>query len=247
MPLSSSQIGLEKQLASAEALRFVESGMRLGIGTGSTVAPFIKLLGERVRTGELKVQGVATSHLSQELAIAAGIPMLQPSRSLVLDLAIDGADEIGPGLALVKGGGGALLREKIVAAAARKFIVIADASKLVKQLGKFPLPLEVIPFASPWVMDRIQELGANPVLRTDKTDPTKTALTDQGNWLLDCHFEQIPDPEQLTSRLERIPGIVEHGLFLGMAQGAFIADGNQVSFLRPDGSTIVAEGLRQLP
>jgi ribose 5-phosphate isomerase A len=224
----------EKEVVARAAVRFVKSGMRVGLGSGSTSHQFIRLLGERVHRGELSVEAVATSKQSEALAEEVGIAMTEVRRGLRLDLAVDGADEIGPDLTLIKGGGGAHLREKVVAAAADYFLVIADSSKLVKQLGTFPVPLEVVPFAMPWVMDRIALLGSNAVLRMDPESRERPYLTDQQNYIMDCHFQAIEQPAQLASQLEKIPGIVEHGLFIGYARAALIAQGESVCVLRRD-------------
>ena len=236
-PESKAQLEKEKQAAAAAALRFVKPGMKLGLGSGTTSHHFIRFLGERVRRGELKVEGVATSKQSEELAREAGIPLIEVRRGLRLDLAVDGADEIGPELALIKGGGGAHLREKVVAAAADYFLVIADSSKLVAKLGGFPLPLEVVPFALPWVTDRVEPLGATVTQRVDRETPSRPYLTDQQNYILDCRFGTIERPAELASVLEKIPGIVEHGLFIGYARAALIARGEEVSVLYPDGTS----------
>src|SRR6204780_3818879 len=168
----------EKRTVGEAALRWVRSGMKLGLGTGTTSHWFIKLLGERVRRGELSVEGIATSRDSEELARECGIPLITPRQGLVLDLDVDGADEIAPDLSLIKGGGGALLREKVVARASRYFLVLADSSKQVQHLGAFPLPVEVVPFALPWVMDEIGKIGGNPNLRTNADSPPQPYLTD---------------------------------------------------------------------
>jgi ribose 5-phosphate isomerase A len=208
--------------------------MRLGLGSGTTSHWFIKELGERVRRGELNVEGIATSRDSEELARECGIPLITPRQGLVLDLDLDGADEIAPDLSLIKGGGGALLREKVVARASRYFLVLADASKLVQMLGAFPLPVEVIPFTAPWVMDEIVKIGGSPVLRMKPDSGSEPYLTDQQNYILDSKFEPIESPADLASRLEKIPGIAEHGLFLGYANSALIARGSEVLVLRPN-------------
>src|SRR5271170_1984232 len=213
----------EKRTVAEAALRWVRIGMRLGLGTGSTSHCFITVLGERVRRGELSVEGIATSQDSEELARKSGITLITPRRGLVLDLDVDGADEIAPDLSLIKGGGGALLREKVVARASRYFLVLADASKLVQQLGAFPLPVEVVPFTLPWVMDEIVKIGGNPVLRLKPNSAEEPYLTDQQNYILDCKFGVIEFPADLAARLEKIPGIAEHGLFLGYASAALIA------------------------
>ena len=191
-----------------------------------------------MRTGEVTIEAVASSRGSEQLAAEVGIAVSPPRRGLRLDLTIDGADEIGPDLTLIKGGGGALLREKVVARASRAMLVVADSSKRVARLGTFPLPLEVVPFAMPWVWDEIVQLGGTPTLRTVPAKPNEPVLTDQGNVLLDCRFVAadgtagIGDPAALAARLEAIPGLVEHGLFLNYAKAALVADGEQVLLLR---------------
>jgi len=241
------QLDAEKEAVAAAAVRFVKSGMKLGLGTGTTAHHFIHLLGERVRRGELSLEAVATSKQSEALAREVGIPLTEPRRGLRLDLAVDGADEIGPNLTLIKGGGGALLREKIVAAAADYFLVIADSSKVVKQLGAFPLPLEVVPFAVPWVRDRVEPMGATPVLRMDRESRDRAYLTDQQNYILDCHFAAIEQPAQLASQLEAIAGIVEHGLFIGYARAALIARRTTVHVLYQDGTSEPLSEFHELP
>ena len=222
----------EKRAAAEAAVRFVKTDMKLGLGSGSTSHHFIKLLGERVRGGEISVEAVASSKASEALARQVGIPLTELRRGLHLDLAVDGADEIAADLSLIKGGGGAHLREKVVAAAAAYFLVIGDSSKLVRHLGAFPVPVEVVPFAAPWVMDQIQEIGGNPVLRIDRASG-ELYTTDQQNYILDCQFALIEQPAQLASALEKIPGIVAHGLFIGYAQAAIVAQDSQVMLIRP--------------
>ncbi len=224
----------EKRTVAEAALRWVRTGMRLGLGSGSTSHCFIELLGERVRRGELSVEGVATSQDSEELARQSGITLITPHRGLLLDLDVDGADEIAPDLSLIKGGGGALLREKVVAHASRYFLVLADSSKLVQQLGAFPLPVEIVPFTLPWAMDEIAKIGGNPVLRMRPDSGAQPYFTDQQNYILDCKFGVIESPADLAARLEKIPGIAEHGLFLGYANAALIARGSEVLVLRPN-------------
>ena len=209
-----------KRMAARRALEFVEDGMLLGLGSGTTSAMFIEELGERVKQG-LRVRGIATSITSQHLAESLSIPITTFDESPELDLAVDGADEVGPGLALIKGGGGALLREKIVASAARKFIIIADSSKLVYQLGRFPLPVEVIKMALPIVTRKLEALSLNPKLR-HHPDGSKF-ITDENNYILDCACGEITDPAKTAASIRGIAGVVEHGLFLGMASLAVIA------------------------
>jgi ribose 5-phosphate isomerase A len=209
-----------KRMAAQRALEFVEDGMLLGLGSGTTSAIFIQELGERVKQG-LHVRGIATSLASRRLAESLSIPITNFDESPVLDLAIDGADEVGPGLALIKGGGGALLREKIVASAARRFIVIADSSKLVHQLGRFPLPVEVIQMALPIVTRKLEAFNLHPKLR-HHPDGSKY-ITDEGNFIVDCSCGEIADPAKTAANIRGIAGVVEHGLFLGMASLALIA------------------------
>jgi ribose 5-phosphate isomerase A len=209
-----------KRMAARRALEFVKDGMLLGLGSGTTSSIFIQELGARVKEG-LRVRGIATSIASQQLAESLSIPMTTFDESPELDLAIDGADEVGPGLALIKGGGGAMLREKIVASAARKFIVIADSSKLVRHLGRFPLPVEVIKMALPIVNRKLEAFGLNPKLR-HHPDGSKY-ITDEGNYILDCSCGEITNTVKTAANIRGIPGVVEHGLFLGMASMALIA------------------------
>jgi ribose 5-phosphate isomerase A len=219
-----------KRMAARRALEFVEDGMSLGLGSGTTSAMFIQELGERVKGG-LRVRGVATSAASQKLAESLSIPISNFDETPELDLAVDGADEVGPGLALIKGGGGALLREKIVESAAKKFIVIADSTKLVKTLGKFPLPVEVVQMALPLVTRRLSALGLNPALRHHKDG--SVYLTDENNFILDCSAGEISDPQDTAAKIRSIVGVVEHGLFLNMASLALIAsDGGVVEVVR---------------
>jgi ribose 5-phosphate isomerase A len=223
-----------KRRAAAAALGFVESGMRLGLGTGSTAAHFVSLLGERVAQG-LDVVGVPTSEATARLARDAGVPLTTLDETPELDLAIDGADEIGPRLALIKGGGGALLREKIVAYAASRMIVIADAGKHVRELGAFPLPIEVVPFGLTATALAIEqaavELGLSLALDVRHAGPSPY-VTDGGNRILDASFGRIPDPEALAGRLSEIPGVVEHGLFLALADLALVASPHGVIELK---------------
>ena len=220
-----------KRHAAEAALAYVEDGMRLGLGTGSTAAHFVSLLGKRVAQG-LHVTGVPTSEATADLARRAGVPLASLDDMPELDLAVDGADEIGPGLALIKGGGGALLREKIVANASRRMIVIADAAKQVPELGAFPLPVEIVAFgmsATVLAVERVAiELGLAPAIDLRRRDG-EVFVTDSGNRILDASFGRIPDPEALAHRLAAIPGVVEHGLFLGFADLALIASANGVA------------------
>jgi ribose 5-phosphate isomerase A len=218
----------EKQVAARRSIDFVEDGMLVGLGSGSTSAHAIRALGERVRNG-LRIQAIATSEVSAELARELGIPVLPFDEDARLDLTIDGADEIGPGLQLIKGGGGALLHEKIVAAASKRFVVIADSSKLVSRLGAFPLPVEVIRFGWHVVADRLIALGAKPTLRL--TSSGQPFTTDQGNLILDCRFNVFPEADLLANQLDSMIGLVEHGLFLDLADVAVIAHGDRTELI----------------
>jgi ribose 5-phosphate isomerase A len=214
-----------KRQAAERSMAYVKDGMRIGLGTGSTAKYVLELLGQRVRDG-LTILGVPSSHEAGELARRVGIPLASFHEVDSLDLAIDGADEVGPQLALIKGGGGALLHEKIVASAAKEFIVVVGEGKVVPTLGKFPLPVEVIQFAAPLVEKHLTAIGGNPVLRMQHEVPY---LTDEGNWIFDCHFGAIPEPERTAAEVRGIIGVVEHGLFLSTATRVIVADGQGVS------------------
>jgi ribose 5-phosphate isomerase A len=222
-------IDLEKAAAARASLRFVRDGMTLGLGTGSTAAYVVRFLGEQVRAG-LKLRGIPTSVHTGELATSLGIPLTTLEECQQIDVDIDGADEFDPQLHLIKGGGGALLREKVIASASRQVVIIADSSKQVAVLGKFPLPVEVIPFAQPLLAKRITALGATVKLRKDaKGNPF---VTDEGHHILDCSFGQIPDPPALARKLSDMPGVVEHGLFIDLATVVLCANGENVAELR---------------
>jgi ribose 5-phosphate isomerase A len=208
----------------------VKDGQVVGLGTGSTAEHFIKLLGNEVQKG-LRIRGIPTSDRSRELALSLGIPVITLDDCQEIDVTVDGADEVDPQLRLIKGGGGALLREKIVASATRQMIVVADASKQVPRLGKFPLPVEVIRFAQALVAKRIQALGAEVQLRR-KPDGSPF-LTDENNHILDCRFGEIRDPDGMARELSWMPGVVEHGLFIGMASVALLARGSEIIELKP--------------
>jgi ribose 5-phosphate isomerase A len=219
----------EKQAAAVAAVELVEPGYVVGLGSGSTANFAIRCLGEKVRAG-LKIVGVPTSQRTKQLADQVGIPLTSLEENPRIDIDIDGADEVDPELNLIKGGGGALLREKIIASASRRFVVVADSGKQVKHLGAFPLPVEVIPFAEALIKSRIEALGAEVSLRQYAYGNPFT--TDEGHHILDCRFGKIEDPKALGEQLKRIPGIVEHGLFCGMAEIAFIAKDGSVTQLR---------------
>lgn len=219
----------EKEAAARASLKFVKDGQVVGLGTGSTAAYFIKLLGEQVKNG-LRIRGIPTSDRSRELALNLGIPLTTLDECQEIAVTVDGADEVDPQLRLIKGGGGALLREKIVASATRQMVVVADASKKVARLGKFPLPVEVIKFAQALVAKRITALGAQVSLRT--IPDGNPFVTDENNHILDCRFGEIRDADSLARTLSEMPGVVEHGLFIGMASVALFARGSQTEELR---------------
>lgn len=218
--------------AARRAVEAVASGMRLGLGSGTTARHFVDLLGERIASG-LKLNCVATSEATAAQAKSLGIPVTTLDELPELDLTVDGADEIDPQLRLIKGGGGALLREKIVAAASRRMIVIADSSKLVARLGAFPLPVEVVPFGLRATRRHIEkaltDLGLKGEIRL--RGGSTAFVTDGGHYILDCALGAISDPERLAVRLSVIPGVVEHGLFLGLARAAFVAGADKVEIL----------------
>jgi ribose 5-phosphate isomerase A len=222
-----------RKLEAAErALELVTPGMKLGLGSGSTAHRFVDLVGERVKAG-LDVHCVATSEATEAQAKALGIPLATLDEIPELDLTVDGADEVDPKLRLIKGGGGALLREKIVAAASKRMVVIADSTKLVARLGAFPLPIEVVPFGLAATRRHIErafaELGlAGPIHVRGGSSPF---ITDGGHYILDCSLGAIAEPEQLSRILSPIPGVVEHGLFIGLARAAIIAGADGVEVL----------------
>jgi ribose 5-phosphate isomerase A len=223
-----------KRDAAAGALQFVRPGMRLGLGSGSTARHFVELLAERVRGG-LDVVGVPTSAATRQDAERLGIPLTTLDETPQLDLTVDGADEIAPDLSLIKGGGGALLFEKIVAAASDRMVVIADDTKWVNVLGRFPLPVEVVAFGLAATRRKVEAAAAASgapgpaVLR--RTKDGHPLVTDGGHLILDAMLERIAEPRLLADRLAAIPGVVEHGLFIGLAQAAVIAG--------PDGVRVV--------
>jgi ribose 5-phosphate isomerase A len=217
-----SDADLAKFNAAQAALEHIKDGMVVGLGTGSTSAHLVRLLGERVRQG-LRVKGVPTSEATRNLAEQVGVPLLEISQVSSLDVDIDGADEVDPGFRLIKGGGGALLREKIVAAASKRMVVIADETKWVETLGAFPLPVEVSRFGFALTAQRIGEAlretgcaGHEVILRVSGK-ANEPVITDGGNYIIDAHARRIPNAEALAERLQAIPGVVEHGLFIGLA------------------------------
>jgi ribose 5-phosphate isomerase A len=216
-----------KRRAGFRAAEFVEDGMRVGLGTGTTAEWLVARLGERVREEGLRVRCVPTSRRTEEQAKGLGIPLVTLGEAGGLDIAIDGADEIGPGLALIKGGGGALLREKIVAAASDRMIVIADDTKWVDVLGRFPLPVEVIPFGLAATQRAIAkafaESGVSGQMVVRKGKNGHVFVTDGGHWIVDAHLGRIADAPHLAGLLSLIPGVVEHGLFIGLGSLAVLA------------------------
>ena len=231
-----------KRLVAKRAVEFVTDGMVVGLGTGTTATLFIRELAARVQSGGLKIRCVASSDASHDLAASLGMSVATLTELPELDVYIDGADEIaripGLGFGLIKGGGGALLREKIVASAAKSFIVVADSTKMVEVLGKFPLPVEVVKMALPLVEPRLAALGLNPTLRQAKNSGAPSAIagpyvTDEGNYILDCACGRIDDPQRTAAAIRAIIGVVEHGLFLGMATLALVAGEDGVAEYRP--------------
>jgi ribose 5-phosphate isomerase A len=225
---------LYKAQAAAQAIEYVEAGMRLGLGTGSTAAKFVDLLGQRVREG-LDVLCVPTSEATYEQALRWGIPLTSLDEMPELDLTVDGADELDDALRLIKGGGGALLREKIVAMSSERVLIIADYSKRVDVLGKFPLPVEVDRFGVKSTMRMMeaasQDTGCEGELILRLTYDGAPFVTDGSNFIVDCVFQEIGDPETLADMLRCIPGVVEHGLFIDIANAAIVAG--------PDGVTLL--------
>ena len=215
-----------KRLAAGKALELVTPGMRLGLGTGTTAAHFVELLATRVAEG-LDVVCVPTSERTRTQAELHAIPLTTIDASPELDLTVDGADEFDRGMRLIKGGGGALLREKIVAMASKRMVVIADSSKLVAVLGKFPLPVEVNGFGLEatrrMILAAAKACGCDGEVRLRKTPGGQTFVSDNGHYIADCFFGAIPRPEDLADRLAAIPGVVEHGLFIGIAKAVISA------------------------
>jgi ribose 5-phosphate isomerase A len=224
----------QKRAAAARAVEFVRPGMRLGLGTGSTAKHFVELIGERVRAG-LDIVAVPTSEVTRADAERCGIVLTTLDETPELDLTVDGADEIAPDLSLIKGGGGALLREKIVAAASTRMIVIADRSKWVAQLGRFPLPIEVAPFGLGATLIALHKAIAacrgTGSLSVRQGKDGHAFVTDGGHWIVDAVLGRIDDPQAMSAALSGIPGVMEHGLFIGLAQTAILAG--------PDGITVV--------
>jgi ribose 5-phosphate isomerase A len=232
--MSQSDPTAQKRAAAVRALEFVENGMKLGLGTGTTAEAFLDVLGPRVHGG-LSVTGVATSERTAEKARALSIPLADLDSLAPLDLVIDGADEADRDLNLIKGGGGALLREKIVAASAKRMVVIADASKLVAKLGRFPLPVEVVMFGHATTAARIQNaiagMGYNRIPMNLRLNDGAPLRTDSGNLIYDIAFGTIGDVATLAAALSGVPGVVEHGLFVGLAHTLVIAHEGRVDVI----------------
>ena len=216
----------QKRAAASRAVEFVRPGMRLGLGTGSTAKHFVELVGERVCAG-LDIIAVPTSEATRADAERCGIRLTTLDDTPELDLTVDGADEVAPDLSLIKGGGGALLREKIVAAASARMVVIADESKWVPRLGRFPLPIEVAPFGFTATLKAVEkaitELGASGPLSLRQGKDGHAFVTDGGHWIIDAALGRIDDPKAMADALAGIPGVMEHGLFIGLAQTVILA------------------------
>jgi ribose 5-phosphate isomerase A len=223
-----------KQMAAEKALDYVTNGMVIGIGSGSTADHFTRALGRAV-AGGLRIVGVPTSENTAKLAGECGIPLTSLDANPTLDLTIDGADELNEELMLIKGGGGALLREKIVASSSAQMIVIADQSKRVEFLGQYPLPIEIIPFGAAATIAKINHVadqwGLSGPLALRTTGEGTTFVTDGGHWIVDASFGRILAPKELASQLVAIAGVVEHGLFIGIASHAIIGTQNGLDIL----------------
>jgi ribose 5-phosphate isomerase A len=221
-----------KKNAALEAAKHVEDGFTVGLGSGSTAAYAIEKIGKRMKQEKLQIQGVPTSYQAFMLAVQHGIPVTTLEERPILDLAIDGADQIDPELSLIKGMGGALAREKIVASASKKLIIIADENKKVKVLGEnnHPVPVETLPFAASLVMRRIAEMSGKPVLREGK-GKVGPVITDNGNVIIDADFGLVNKPAELEHRLKSVPGIVETGLFIQMTDIAYVGKRSNVEKL----------------
>ncbi|TDB52344.1 MULTISPECIES: ribose-5-phosphate isomerase RpiA [Bacillaceae] len=221
---------VEKQAVGEKAAEFVKDDMIVGLGTGSTVYYTILKLGERVKNG-LRIQGVPTSKETEKLARQVGIPLVTLADVNKLNLAIDGADEVDNQFSLIKGGGGALLREKMIAKASEQFIVVADSTKLVQTLGAFPLPVEVVRFGWEMTAKHIRDLGCVPRLRL--LEDHTPFITDNGNYIIDCHFQEIKRPHELEVTLNMMPGVVENGLFNHLTSRVITIRNQQVCMITP--------------
>jgi len=215
---------VDKVIAAEEAVKYVKNGMTLGLGSGSTVNWFLRKLSVRVKEG-LEIQGIPSSKKTEKLAKELGIPLIDFSGTTHIDLAIDGADEIDSSLNLIKGGGGSLVREKVVDACADELIIIADASKMVSQLGTFPLPIEVLPFGFEVTVENIKKLGGTSNLRR-KDD--QIFVSDNGNYIIDCSFGPINDAVTLHEKLIQMVGVIDTGIFAGMADKVIVARNGEI-------------------
>ncbi len=223
-----------KKLAAEKAVEFIESGMIVGLGTGSTAAFAVKKIGELIKAGKLNnIKGIPSSVQTEILAKQAGVPLTNFDKDPVIDLTIDGADEVDENLNLIKGGGGALLREKVLAQATKTNIIIVDESKISKRLGeKWAVPVEVIRFASAVEERFLQNLGAKTELRAD--EKCQIVVTDENNWIIDANFGAIENPAELARAFENRAGIVEHGLFIGLAHKVIVATENGIEILEKE-------------
>ena len=230
-------VGKMKREAARRALEYIEDGMVVGLGTGSTAAAFVDLLGERVREG-LDITGVPTSEATLKQALELGITMATIDEQPEIDVTVDGADELDRHLRLIKGGGGALLREKIVASGSAQVVIIADHSKLVDTLGAYPLPVEVVQFGvevtRAMIEDIADELGLEGPVKQRMLADGRPFVTDGGNFIFDCAFERIEDPEALAELLPFTPGVIDHGLFIGLADQAIIAGESGIQVIEAD-------------
>lgn len=207
-----------KRIAAERAIDYIHDGMIVGLGTGSTAYWAIQKLGAKVHEG-LNIKAIATSNQSEELAKKLGIKLITFSEIDKIDITIDGADEVDHDFNLIKGGGGALLREKIVAAASKQLVIVVDEGKLVKRLGAFPLPVEIVKFGLEITIRKLRRLGCDPKLREVEG---KTYITDNGNYIVDCHFNSIDNPKELHNKINLIPGIVDNGLFINMTSRVIV-------------------------
>ena len=214
----------DKKHSAEAACEYIKEGMIVGLGTGTTAEFAVRKIGELVRKG-LCITGIPTSNRTKIIAEEEGIPLIDFSETMFIDLTIDGADEIDGNLNMIKGGGAALLREKIVASVSKAEIIVVNKSKFVDKLGAFPLPVEVIPFGWQVVFNQLESLHGNPKLRLNKGKPL---ITDQGNFIIDCYFRKIANPKILEHQLNMIPGIVENGLFINLCSKMILADGEQL-------------------
>ncbi|RKQ35659.1 ribose-5-phosphate isomerase RpiA [Oceanobacillus halophilus] len=221
-----------KKLVGEEAVHYIKDGMKIGLGSGSTVYWMVKKLGERVKEEGLKVEGIPSSDLTGDWAKEFGVPLTDFSQVEGLDITIDGADEVDENLHLIKGGGGALFREKIIAQAAKELIIIVDQSKKVQHLGRFPLPVEVLPFGWEMTAKEVESLGCEWKLRHREND---IYITDNGNYILDCYFNEILEPEKLHKQLKLMVGVVETGLFTNMADKVIVGGGDEIEVIERKG------------